>query len=155
MGCTISYIRLILSQCQLALFWSHNLSHPGARVVGDAIRVTEMLTGSGRCEQAAGEERVRLDVAVCLTRHLWHLQRFEGWGRTGARSQQFPGQPLSRVNYYTNQMLLPVMVIAPVNRGSFAHLFYAYLSFIMWCLWDTRVCRSLRVCSSGATVWGV
>lgn len=47
-------------------------------MVGDAIRVTEMLTGSSRCEQAAGEERVRLDVAVCLTRHLWHLQRFEG-----------------------------------------------------------------------------
>ncbi len=55
----------------------------------------------------------------------------------GMWSQQFPGQPLSRVNYYTNQMPLPVMVSALMIHASFAHLaffFYAYLSFIMWSL---------------------
>lgn len=146
----------LITVSAFALFWSlsHHLSHPGAWVVGETSRVTAMLTGSSKCAQAASGAagcRSLFDTSSLV------LQRFEGWGRTGARSQQFPGQPLSRVNYYTNQMLLLVMVSALVIHASFTHLafFYAYLSFIMWCLWDTWVCRALQVCSSGATVWGV
>lgn len=45
----------------------------------------------------------------------------------GMWSQQFPGQPLSRVNYYTNQMPLPVMVSALMIHASFAHLAFLRL----------------------------
>lgn len=45
----------------------------------------------------------------------------------GTWSQQFPGQPLSGVNDYTNQMPPPVMVDALMIHASFAHLAFLRL----------------------------
>lgn len=45
----------------------------------------------------------------------------------GMWSQQFPGQPLSKVNYYTNQRPFPEMVSALVTHASFVHLAFLRL----------------------------
>lgn len=131
MGCTISYIPLILSQSQLALFWTpppHTHTHIPPCSLGserETSRVTAMLTGSNKCDQGA---RGLLDVGGFDTPSS--LGPPKVWGMGVDRiiwRQQFPGQPLSRVNYCTNQMPLPMMVNALVIHASFTHLAFLRL----------------------------
>lgn len=112
--CTLSYTPLILSQYRLALFRS--LPPPSPPILSWSLG---RPAGSQRCTPALiSVTRVGLTL-----HHLWVPQRFEGWGWTGGMwSQQFPGQPLRRVNYSTNQMPPPVMVSGLVSHASFAHL---------------------------------
>lgn len=67
----------------------------------------------------------------------------------GTRSRQFPGQPLSRVNCCTNQMLPPVMASALMICASFTHL--AFLRLPDFSPAELlRLSTALQVCSPGA-----
>lgn len=123
MSCTISYRPLILSQYQLALFWSLHLSNPGAWIVRETSRVTAVLAGSNKCDRGGFDTPSSLGPPK-----VWRMEVDRGmW------SQQFPGQPLSRVNYYTNQKPLPVMVSALMIHASFAHLAFFTLTWVLSC----------------------
>ncbi len=146
MGCTISYVPLILSQYQLALFWSQapHLSYPGAWMVRGTSRVTAMLTCSNKCDQGGFDT-----PSFLVPPKVWGM----GVDR-GMWSQQFPGQPLSRVNYYTNQMPPPLMVSALMIRASFAHLAFLRLPEF-YHVAPLRRSRSPAGLLPGCSFWGV
>lgn len=109
----------------------------------------------GWWERPAGSQQCS-PALISVTRegltlhHLWVLQRFEGWGWTGAC-----GASSFQANHSAGLITIPTR--CPFQwwsvpwwsmRHSLTLLFYAYLSFIMWRLWDAR--RALQVCSPGA-----
>lgn len=90
-----------------------------------------MLTGSNKCDQGGFDTPSSLGPPK-----VWGM----GLDR-GVWSQQFPGQPLSRVNYYTNQMPPPVMVGALMIHASFAHLAFFTLTWVLSCGASETLCR--------------
>lgn len=92
----------------------------------------------------------RLDVEVCLTHHRWSSIGLRDEGGQGHGVSSF------QANHSAGLITIPTRCSFQwwsVPLWSTVHsltlLFYAYLSFIMWCLRDTWVCRSLQVCSIG------
>lgn len=114
-----------LSTC-FVLIPSRHSSHPGALIVRETSRVTAMPIGSNKWDQGA---RGLLEVVggFDTTSSLGPLKVWGMGVERGIWSQQFPGQSLSRVNYYTNRSPLAVMVSALVIRASFAHLAFLRL----------------------------